>query len=290
MRWQNKDMDGNAPLTDTTLSRSLTALHAILSGALEKGAKIKASQKEGFLMDVAFSVALVAGWIDAPETPLAAELQYILTPEAREKYRQTGPVATVTVGGFEVPETFYDEFVSLFWHKNPTWISETNAAIIASVEATLSDPNFDPLADLRNPPSLPIVENTSTDSHVATPASEPQPTTTTKPALLLVDAKKELGVTSWEQFCLMASKHLKELQAQQQQEGIIAPRASWQLTRDDIFRLQRGENIRVIKVKAIARFLNAELVNSPLRPPGGWSFKHFIWPKEARRRGRPPKQ
>jgi hypothetical protein len=88
----------------------------------------------------------------------------------------------------------------------------------------------------------------------------------------------------------MASKHVKQLEAQKRKDEILVARTSGKLTRDDIFRLLRGENIYPTKVKAIANFLNAELAISPLRPPGGWHSKDFIWPKKDRRRGRPPKK
>jgi hypothetical protein len=110
----------------------------------------------------------------------------------------------------------------------------------------------------------------------------------TKPALLLIAAKRALGVT-WDQFALMASKHLKALEAQQLKDRILVARTSGRVTRDDIYRrLLKGQNIWPIKVKAIALFLNAESVPCPLRAEG-WRWNDFVWPKEPRRRGRPSK-
>jgi len=271
-------MDGNATLTETTLSRSLTALYAAFADALEKGKKIKPNQKESFLMDVAFSVALVAGWIEAPDTPPEPETLYFLTPEAREKYRQMGAVATVTVGGFRVPESFYDEFVLLFWHNQPDLMAAQEAAV-AKLEAhpwTEEEMRIDLLRAYARAAGSPTA-----------PVSPEEQIEKSKPASLLIQAKKALGI-SWEQFALMASKHVKVLEDQQLKDGILVARFQ-QVTKDDIYHLLRGQNVSPVKVKAIAMLLNAEVATSPLRP-GGWHWNDLLWPKEHRRRGRRPRK
>jgi hypothetical protein len=280
-------MDGDAPLTHTTLSRSLTILHRSLDEVLDKAAAVKATAREGFLMDTIFNVAVLAGWIEVPTAVnLDPEILHIIKPEFREQYSQNK--TTVKLGAFEVTEQAHDEFVSLFWHKNPAWIAKTNADIHASVEAALSDPNFDPIDDLHKAIRQAVAKDQSTKSHTAELSAEPQPTKM-NPALLLVEAKQTLGV-GWEQFILMASKHLKALEDQQAKDRILVARTSGKITRDDILRrLLKGQNIRPIKVKAIANFLNAESVQCPLRAEG-WRWNDFEWPKEPRRRGRPAKK
>ena len=85
------------------------------------------------------------------------------------------------------------------------------------------------------------------NAQIASPSPESR-LERSNPALLLLEGKKDLGVTSWEQFALMASKHLNELETQLRKEKILVAPPSGQVTRDNIYRLLRGQNVRVIKV------------------------------------------
>lgn len=192
------------------------------------------------------------------------------------------------LGGIEVPENFHDDFVSLFWHSQPDRNAQIAAAISESVKAALSDPAFDPLGDLRDSTNLPAAEHHKTDSHTVTRSSEPQPTQKAKPAPLLITAKQALGV-SWDKFAVMATKHLRELEAQELKEGTIASRTKAEVTRDDVFHLLRGQNVWPVTVKAIAMLLRAERDTSQLRP-GGWHWQDFVWPQKSHQKGRPAKR
>jgi hypothetical protein len=277
-------MDGNAKLTDTTLSRSLTVLYQTLDRVLDKAATVKATEKEGYLLDVIFNVAVLAGWIDVPTAVnLDPDNLHIIRPEHRPQYSQHTP--TVVLGSFEVSEQHYDQFVSLFWHNNPAWIAKTSADITASIEAALTDPAFDPIEDLKNSIRQAIAKEGSTDSP---PTPLEQQPTETNPALLLIAAKRALGV-SWDKFAVIATKHLQELEAQELQAGTIASRTKAEVTRDDIFHLLRGQNVWPITVKAIASLLRAEPDTSQLRP-GGWRWQDFVWPQTPAPKGRPRKK
>lgn len=255
-------MDGNAKLTETTLSRSLTALYSILSSALEKGKAIKATEKEGFLMDAAFCVAIFAGWIEFPESRLPPELHYILTPEAKKKYADSDPPPTVMLGGFEVPENIHDEFISLFWHNQPDfiqWASDPDHHNQPDSIQRLFDP--DPLKGLRS-----VVTAQSTQH--AVPASPDPELNRRTPAEVLIHGKNDLGI-SWEKLGDKATKHLQSMADEEAALQGVTGRLIVQLQVDSIYRLLRGNNIRPDNAKALAAAVGVDwkLLRWPVRKP-----------------------
>src|ERR1035437_6311281 len=240
-------MDERTKLTEATLARSINVVCLALEHALETGKTLAPDQLDAYLIEMVFHVAFFGGWLDFdPFAPI----------EAGE--------TVVMIGPYPVSERIYDEFLSLFWKEMKEqdfadWMEEGD-----------SDP--DPLkfwAGTKRDPQARHVQ-------IASPSPESQ-LDESNPAQLLLKGKKDLGVSSWDQFALMASKHLRELEAQQLEEGILVARPGGDVTRDNIFRLLRGQNVRPTKVKAITMLLRLD-------------WKLLLWPTEDRRRGRLPRK
>src|ERR1017187_2241943 len=239
-------MDERTKLTEATLARSINVVRFALEHALETGKTLAPDQLDAYLIEMVFHVAFFGGWLDFdPFAPI----------EAGETVAMIGP--------YPVPERIHDAFLSLFWGEMTEqdyadWMKEAD-----------SDPNPRKFwsGTKRDPQAR--------KAQIASPSPESRPERS-NPALLLVKGKQDLGVT-WEQFALMASKHLRELEAQQLEEGILTARMGGDVTRDNIFRLLRRQNVRQTKVKAIAMLLKL-------------NWKLLLWPTEDRRRGRLPRK
>ncbi|HTB12125.1 MAG TPA: hypothetical protein VK752_11160 [Bryobacteraceae bacterium] len=244
-------MDAKAPLTKTTLERTLNTLHLFLPGVLEKGKTIEPDQVDGFLIDALFSIAVYAGWIEAPISQWGPEDQYFLKPE----FRSSGPYpATVELGGFKVPEKTHDDFITLFWSNRPEFIAAKNDALLASIGALL-DSGVDTLADLRSGENtIPKAEQPSDTIHRSSNAAVNTP----NPAQLLINGKTHLGVT-WAKLAKMAGKHLQRMADEEMKDlEDVTGKVKVELKVDAVFRLLRGQNIRPDNAKALAAVLDID--------------------------------